>query len=415
VSLDTVGKEFNEIPVFCDDNGWIWLFLQQALKQSGAHFVKLPTSTSIRQSWERFKGSQRIVIHWEGKHRIGGALIEEILDINPQYDVAQNIIVVMAVPIRDDILYLSELGVKRIVRIRHKDEEFRRATDELRVHLRDAFSRDQIETGWLKLQRAMDFLVEGEKLARLERLYKLAEKLHRAQEFKPSARFLDVEASLAAARGESQKAERHWLDAIALNPAFFRAYQKLASHYKSQRQYQKALDLLQRAHILNKQSIARLSSMGELHLAMEDDLKAEHFFKRALGEDTYCSAALNGLAEIRFRSGDLEETRHLLARTSLAYKFAAKLNVMGVDMVKQQKYQHALEHYTRAQYVLPNKDKGPQLFFNIGLCYHRWEKPDLAIQFLRIALIKEPSYKKASDLLMKIESDKKAALSSNAA
>ena len=69
--------------------------------------------------------------------------------------------------------------------------------------------------------------------------------------------------------------------------------------------------------------------------------------------------ALNGMAEIRFHQGDLEESRRLLARSQLAYKTAANLNQMGIDMVKKLKYEQALEHYTRAQYVLPQQDKGP--------------------------------------------------------
>src|SRR5207244_11007465 len=58
------------------------------------------------------------------------------------------------------------------------------------------------------------------------------------------------------------------------------------------------------------------------------------YFKSALERDSYCSGALNGLAEIRFNQGDLEESRRLLARSQLAYKTAATLNQQGIELVK---------------------------------------------------------------------------------
>ena len=63
----------------------------------------------------------------------------------------------------------------------------------------------------------------------------------------------------------------------------------------------------------------------------------------------------------------------------------------------------ACEHYTRAQYVLPHQDKGPLLFYNIGLCYARWGKHKMAQEFLKIALIKEPTYRKAQKLLEQVD------------
>ena len=43
------------------------------------------------------------------------------------------------------------------------------------------------------------------------------------------------------------------------------------------------------------------------------------------------------------------------------------------------------------------------LFYNIGLCYEKWGKRDMAQEFLKIALIKEPNYKKAQKLLNQIQ------------
>jgi len=160
---------------------------------------------------------------------------------------------------------------------------------------------------------------------------------------------------------------------------------------------------MQKMHELNKANVSRLVGMGEVQLELNDAVKAEFYFNSALDRDAYCSGALNGLAEIRFHQGNLEESRRLLSRSNLAYKTAANLNKTGIDLVKSSRYQDALEHYTRAQYVLPMQDKGPMLFYNIALCYFRWGRQAMAKEFVRIALIKEPNYKKASKLLEQIK------------
>ena len=143
--------------------------------------------------------------------------------------------------------------------------------------------------------------------------------------------------------------------------------------------------------------------MGETQLALNDDRKAEHYFRSALDKDAWCSGALNGIAEIKFRQDDLETARTMLEKSALSYRFASKLNLQGIEMVRRGRYDDALEHYSKAQYVLPQQEKGPQLFYNIGLCYSRWNKPVMAVEFLKLAIIKEPNYKKAQRLMEQIQ------------
>jgi Tfp pilus assembly protein PilF len=161
--------------------------------------------------------------------------------------------------------------------------------------------------------------------------------------------------------------------------------------------------LMQKMQMLNRSSISRLVAMGETQLALNDDRKAEHYFKSALEKDAWCSGALNGIAEIRFRQGDLDTARTMLEKSSLSYRYASKLNMDGIEMVRRGRYGEALEHYSKAQYVLPQQEKGPQLFYNIGLCYSRWNKPEMAVEFLKLAIIKEPNYKKAQKLMDQIQ------------
>jgi len=40
----------------------------------------------------------------------------------------------------------------------------------------------------------------------------------------------------------------------------------------------------------------------------------------------------------------------------------------------------------------------------VGLCYWRWGRHDVAREFIKLALIKDPAYQKAKVLLARIES-----------
>ena len=52
--------------------------------------------------------------------------------------------------------------------------------------------------------------------------------------------------------------------------------------------------------------------------------------------------------------------------------------------------------------MLPQQDKSPLLFYNMALCYARWHNVQQAIAFLKIALVKEPNYKKAQRMLAEL-------------
>ncbi|PJF37566.1 MAG: hypothetical protein CUN55_21415, partial [Phototrophicales bacterium] len=99
---------------------------------------------------------------------------------------------------------------------------------------------------------------------------------------------------------------------------------------------------------------------GDIHRELNDIHKSEHYYRQALKADQYCSAALTGLAAIKFEKGDLESAKTLLSKSSVAYRYAAELNYQGIQLVKQGAYEQALEHYTKAQYVIPNEYKGPK-------------------------------------------------------
>jgi tetratricopeptide (TPR) repeat protein len=394
-------KKFREILAIMDDQSWIWTLVSSHLSTLMLDHVRLPSNVPIRGSWDRFRNAARIIVHWEAKQRSGGAMIEEILDVQPSFDVGERVIVLTTNPTHEDVVYFSELGVRRIIAIRNREKELLQAGRELDMHVTSSHERDAREQAWHKLLYVLDTLpdegVPSDSLAKLE------ENVRRLKPTEYTARYLDALATMLMLRSDDDAALRHWYMALEKNPNYYRTYHNLIKFHRRRGRNNEALKLMQKMHELNKSNISRLVGMGEIQLAVGDHEKAEFYFRSAIDRDQYCSGALNGLAEIRFHQGKLEESRQLLARSHLAYKAAQRFNLQGIELVRQSRYEHALDHYTKAQYVLPQQDKGPLLFYNIGLCYSRWGRLDMARRFLKVAIIKEPNYKKARKLLDVVE------------
>lgn len=392
----------DEILIISDDQSWVWAFLKSRMEKGGQTFIRLPSSVRIRHSWQRFKSAQKILIHWESRTRGGGAIIEEMLEVAPQFDVSESVIVLTTNPTHEDVVYFGELGIKQVIKLRNRDKDLQKSGGELEVLVKQKQIKNPLDLEWRRLQKHIDSLDAESTAANLPKI------LHRLSQLSAAtgldnAKSLDANASIMALQGDGDRAEKLWLKALEKNPNHFRSYHKLVEHYRRTGRPQRALNLMHKLQTLNTSNISRLVHMGEIHYQLNQPDSAEHCYRSALERDTYCSGALNGLAEIRFFQGHLDETRRLLARSTKAYKMAARLNMRGIELVRKGKFREALDHYTKAQYVLPQQDKSPLLFYNIALCYARWQNLTQSIDFLRIALAKEPNYKKAHRMLIELE------------
>jgi tetratricopeptide (TPR) repeat protein len=394
-------KFFKEAVVIMDDDTWLWGLVERTLNKWNTSFVKLASSMTIRQSWNRFHDTPFMIIHWESKFRGGGAITEEILEIDKRYDAANKLIIITTNPIHEDVVYFAELGIKRVIRARQRDKEMLISAEELAHHIQDILNppaKSSIEGLWRKIIVALDKLPEDPPEALLSKIVENISKL-RDPSKPPSARDLEAMGCVNLKRKQYPTAIRLLNDAIQANPNYFRAWNTLIDVKRQMGEHAEAYALLQKMQMHNRGSVRRLVAMGEEQIALNDMRKAEHCFKSALDKDAWCAKALNGLAEVKFDQDELDEARSLLAKSTIAYRVASKLNLIGVNLVRAGEYERALEHYSKAQYVLPQQEKGPQLLYNIALCYAKWGRMPMADEFLKLALIKEPNYKKASRLL----------------
>lgn len=404
-------KRFQEIIALMDDQTWIWSLVTSKLSALTLEHVRLASDAPLRTSWDRFRHAARVIIHWEAKNRSGGAIVEEILDAQQDFDVSERVIVLTTNPTHEDVVYFSELGVRHIITLRQRDKDLAQAADELGTIINGSQTRNTQEKSWQKLHHKLDTLPE--KNIPESTLIEIEEDVRRLKPSEYTARYLDALGSLAFLREDEGGAFRCWRAALDKNPNYYRTYNNIIRCHRRLGRHQAAYEMMQKMYELNHNRVSRLVDMGEVQRAMGESKKAEFYFNAALERDPFCSRALNGLAEIRFEQNELEQARDLLSRSQLAFQTAQHLNQQGIELVRQTRYEDALQHYTKAQFVLPQQEKGPMLFYNIGLCYARWGRLEMAKHFLKIATIKDPQYAKAKKLLEAIDAKLNAGDNSN--
>ena len=151
-------ERFKEIFAIMDDQSWIWNLVRSCLEKASHDYVRLPSSVPIRDSWNRFCDGARIIVHWEAKGRSGGAIIEEILDVEPNFNVGDRIITLVQNPTHEDVVYFSELGVRRIIKIRNRQADLEKSVDELNHHLSKSSEREKYEQAWQQILHTLDTL-----------------------------------------------------------------------------------------------------------------------------------------------------------------------------------------------------------------------------------------------------------------
>src|SRR5690606_5524898 len=167
----TEKSRFNENLVFMDDQTWLWKLVSGEMRTLSLEHVRLKADTPVRHSWDRLKHANRIVIHWEARSRPGGAIVEEILEVQPNFDVGERIIILTTNPTHEDVVYFSELGLRRIIRMRNRDKDLLTAGRELASHLSSLPVTDKTEQAWRRVLFAIDTLPDQpppEMLAKIE-------------------------------------------------------------------------------------------------------------------------------------------------------------------------------------------------------------------------------------------------------
>lgn len=336
--------------------------------------------------------------------------MEELRELMPSYPFAEKVVALSTNTSRDDTVFQqNDLGIHKVVKLRNRKDHLEKAQKEFAKWLAVGNPLKGIEKAWQNLYRFTANLDMTKPSA--TEIVKLEKALGKILEFigTPNSRYLDLKGVVQYMRHNYEEATKFWEQAIERDPNFLEPYHHLVTHHMARGSKEAAIALTKKLFAINRKGLSSLVSLGAIYETIGEDPRAEHYYRLALSKDSHLSSAINGLAAIKFRQGHLEQSRALLAKSQQSTKMASQLNRHGISLVKKGLFEQALGHYSKAQYVLPTHDKGPMLFYNMGLCCSKWGKMGEAEQFLRIALIKDPEYQKARDLLARLPSLAKSA------
>ncbi|MEY4064103.1 MAG: hypothetical protein RIR26_311 [Pseudomonadota bacterium] len=218
-----------------------------------------------------------------------------------------------------------------------------------------------------------------------------------------TARYFELMSRKAKLESDLITAENWLRRAIDKNPNYLKALQGLADIYYELGRFQESLALLEKLQINSPRNPARLAKIADCHLALGNLDRADKTFSKSLCLDEHSMQTRESLAKVRLALGDYESAKLLIAHCGQVSKIASYLNSCGIKLVKEGRFKESIEHYKKAQLVLPSNNNRHQILFNIGLAYAKWGKFVEAKQYAQLALARDPEYEKAFQLLKSVE------------
>lgn len=330
------------------------------------------------------------------------------LEIFGNADVQKKTVVLSANLRREDTVLLAEHNIHHIVSLPNKHAKWAESSEGVMRRLQRTLSElaemdtnpEEKETArFLSLLTAWDRLTDEARMDATDTLLSI---------LGDTARYAEMMARKSIKEGDKAAAERWLLRAINKNPNYLQAMRLLAQVYMQSKRYADALALFQKLHINSPRNLHRMSNMGECLVAMGEYDKAQRVFEDALKIDEFHTQAREGLGKVQCVLGDYEKARTLLASSPNQRDLAVFLNVLGVQLVDQKQYEKAINHYKKAQYVLPSNDQSHMVFFNIALAYLKWGKVMQALSYAKLAITRDPRYEKAGKLVTHIEQSVRA-------
>lgn len=395
-----MGYAANDIVLYCDEREWVYPLVCKSIEKLKKQYRVLTTETTPREGWDLLKSVPYIVFLWDGKTRTAADMCEFIYDMDPHFNFSDKVIVVVVNPLREDIIQLSEFGVRKIVRARQRDVDMAA----FQGHLADLLKPLKLTWETVAMDRLLDSVasigtvISADSLSMIEKRFAEASLSFTIK----SPKEYDFKSCVLYHRGKKEEAKSSWYKLIEQFPNYFQGYQRLYEFFMKERDFERALTILRRIQSINPKSARRLIDFGEAFLGLKEFEKAKNSFEKALDRDHLSSGARSGLAKLYFEQEDMESARKIMKGVPDSKNFAASLNRKGVELVQRGMYEEALQHYSKAQYVLPTHDQDHKLIFNIALCCYRWNQVTQAVKFLHVALAKSPDYERAKELLAKI-------------
>ncbi len=159
---------------------------------------------------------------------------------------------------------------------------------------------------------------------------------------------------------------------------------------------EEAAKILQQAKIINPFNVERLLDLGDVLVSMDKAEEARENFDEALQFAPGSAAAKKGLGACKLLEGDINEALEILNEISSGHELASVFNTAAVVSIRNSRFDEGMKLYEAAVKAV---EKHPvvmsRLYYNMGIGFHRWERPEEALQCFRQAVTLDPEFKNA--------------------
>jgi len=235
-------------------------------------------------------------------------------------------------------------------------------------------------------------LEKWHRFAEIQRMY-LSNEVHK--QFGNSANYFELMGRRAIVENNNEKAEELFQQSLSKNPNQIRAKQELADLYMNRGSIKEALRVYLELHNANPRHPERAAKIADCYFKLGQIKDADSICSQAVSLDQFSQIVRENLAVTRMAFGDYESVKNLIKTGVDANSFARQLNSIGINLVKAGRYDESIEHYKKAQDLLPNNNVQHLLLLNIGIAYAKWGKFAEAKQYAELALVEQPDYQKS--------------------
>ena len=164
--------------------------------------------------------------------------------------------------------------------------------------------------------------------------------------------------------------------------------------------FAEAVTVMEQASLLNPHDVERLVDIGNCLLQEDRTADAREKFEHALIIDPEFKPAKLGKAGTHLVDGDVNEALAILKDCAGNIELASLFNTSAILSARAGRHEAGMSLYHAGLKALQKDEKlSARLYFNMGVGYRRWGKPDRAMQCYEMAVKLDPSFDKVQKSL----------------
>lgn len=217
-----------------------------------------------------------------------------------------------------------------------------------------------------------------------------------------NARVLVLVGQIHLQAGRADAAERFFREAVEANGSYAEAWSGLADVFESRNDLEQAIANYQKALTLKSDLLYTLLNAGRCADKLNQQQKAEEWYRQGLQLDPQSPDAANGLGLALAKQGRAGDARRYFEQAiTLRHDYSAAINNLGVLYLQEGKVNDAIAAFEYGIREAPDTDI---LYLNLGRTYTRLGKIDKARQVMQQLLDRKPENVTARRALQELNS-----------